>query len=201
MRRPFIFQINAAELFAEISNLDDSAKSKFITQLSTDLITLKPVIPFSETVIQKTLDFIEKKSAAGKLGGRPKKAQVKHSLSTPEASPKHTLTYKNKNKEKEYTEEEKPDEVPYSEIIAKMNELLGTNYRPVESNNKHIKARWNEGFRQDDFARVCINKKAKWGDDPNMAQYLRPATLFGPKFDAYLNEVQPETQCTTPVWL
>ena len=28
---------------------------------------------------------------------------------------------------------------------------------------------------------------AAWGDDPKMSAYLRPETLFGPKFESYLN--------------
>ena len=51
-----------------------------------------------------------------------------------------------------------------------------------------IKARSNEGFEVEDFKRVIDNKVASWGKDPKMSQYLRPNTLFGTKFEAYLNE-------------
>lgn len=40
----------------------------------------------------------------------------------------------------------------------------------------------------EDVRRVVKAKAAQWGDDPKMARYVRPSTLFGAKFDEYLNE-------------
>ena len=51
-----------------------------------------------------------------------------------------------------------------------------------------IRARWNEGFRVDDFKRVVDTKVKDWGNDSKMNQYLRPVTLFSNKFDDYLNQ-------------
>ena len=44
----------------------------------------------------------------------------------------------------------------------------------------------NDGFTVDDFKAV-IDKKAKEWKGTEMAQYLRPETLFGTKFESYLN--------------
>ena len=38
------------------------------------------------------------------------------------------------------------------------------------------------------FKQVVDNRVEKWGDDSKMAEYLRPETLFGTKFQAYLND-------------
>lgn len=79
-------------------------------------------------------------------------------------------------------------EPPYSEIIAYLNEKTGKHFRNVDSTRKLIHARFAEGFTFDDFKRVIDNKCARWLHDPKMSEYLRPSTLFGTKFDAYLNE-------------
>lgn len=80
------------------------------------------------------------------------------------------------------------DCVPYAEIVDFLNEKAGTNYKPDGGKTKScIGARWREGFRLDDFKAVIAKKSAQWkGTD--MAKYLRPETLFGPKFEGYLNE-------------
>lgn len=74
-------------------------------------------------------------------------------------------------------------------IIDYLNEKLGTKYKPNASKNKTvINARLKEGYQLDDFKQVIDNKYADWANDQKMAKFLRPETLFGPKFDGYLNE-------------
>ena len=61
------------------------------------------------------------------------------------------------------------------------NEAIIKAYR-----QKHIKARLSEGFTIEDFKTVIDKKCAEWlGTD--YEQYLRPQTLFGTKFESYLN--------------
>lgn len=82
-----------------------------------------------------------------------------------------------------------PDDIPYKEIIAYLNNKTGRDYKPAAAKNKKpIHARWQEGYRLQDFKKVIDNKCFSWGNDPKMSQYLRPETIFGPKFDGYLNE-------------
>lgn len=79
------------------------------------------------------------------------------------------------------------DVIPYQEIVDYLNLKAGTSYRhSTSSTQKLIRARWNEGFRLDDFKQVIDNMTAKWKGDPKMEQYLRPQTLFGTKFESYL---------------
>lgn len=82
------------------------------------------------------------------------------------------------------------DPIPYKEIIEHLNNSLGTNYKhtTVET-RKHIKARFNQGFTIDDFKTVIDKKVLLWGNDTKMSAYLRPETLFGTKFEGYLNEI------------
>lgn len=87
---------------------------------------------------------------------------------------------------------EKCDMKVITEIVDYLNEKAHTNYR---SNSKatirHINARLNEGYTLSDFKQVIDNRCATWlGTD--MEQYLRPETLFGSKFENYLNARAPK---------
>lgn len=85
---------------------------------------------------------------------------------------------------------------PYKEIVDYLNNLAGTNYRASSKKTQQlIRARINEGFTLEDF-RVVIEKKTReWLNDNKMKAYLRPETLFGTKFEGYLN--QPVKELTT----
>lgn len=79
---------------------------------------------------------------------------------------------------------------PHKKIIGYLNQVTGKSYKHQATKNRDlIKARWNEGYRYPDFETVIDNKAAQWLGDPKMKEYLRPVTLFGNKFDTYLNEV------------
>lgn len=63
-----------------------------------------------------------------------------------------------------------------------------------EAQRKHIIARLKEGYTVEEFKQVIDNKVAAWGHSEKMAVYLRPETLFGTKFETYLNDVETERQ-------
>lgn len=82
--------------------------------------------------------------------------------------------------------------IPYAEIVAALNEAAATSYRPTSKKTRQlIHARWAEGFRLPDFEAVIDTMSAAWLNDPKMAAYLRPETLFGTKFESYLNRPMP----------
>jgi uncharacterized phage protein (TIGR02220 family) len=86
------------------------------------------------------------------------------------------------------------ESIPYVKIIDCLNAEAGTKFNPHTKPTRHlIKARWNEGYRQVDFESVIKAKCIQWKSDPKMVQYLRPQTLFGTKFEAYLNEPKKKT--------
>lgn len=77
----------------------------------------------------------------------------------------------------------------YAEIIGHLNAVCGTAYNPAaKSTREHINARLKEGFTAADFKTVTEKKFLEWGNNPTMMQYLRPQTLFGTKFESYLNQ-------------
>lgn len=92
--------------------------------------------------------------------------------------------------EKENSEiTQKTDDIPYDRVIKYLNAKAGTNYRATnKATQRLIKARFNEGMTTKDFKKVIDNKCDDWLKDPKMCEYLRPATLFGSKFESYLNQ-------------
>lgn len=77
---------------------------------------------------------------------------------------------------------------PFREIIDYLNKKTGSNYRyNTKATQDKINARLNEGFKLDDFIAV-IDKKCQEWNGTDMQVYLRPETLFGTKFESYLNQ-------------
>ena len=75
----------------------------------------------------------------------------------------------------------------YIAIVDFLNLKAGTSYKPTsKATQAHINARIAEGYTVDDFREVIKKKCDEWkGTD--MEKYLRPETLFGSKFENYLN--------------
>lgn len=73
-------------------------------------------------------------------------------------------------------------------IINYLNTVCNTNYKyTTQKTRKCISARLNDGFTEQDFY-VVIDKKSKEWMGTDMEMYLRPDTLFGTKFEGYLNQ-------------
>lgn len=76
-----------------------------------------------------------------------------------------------------------------AEIVAYLNERAGRSFRAgSKATQRLIHARLAEGFEVEDFRKVIDVKCASWLGDQKFDAYLRPSTLFGTKFEAYLNE-------------
>lgn len=74
-------------------------------------------------------------------------------------------------------------------IIDYLNEKTDSHYKATTPKTKQlVQARLKEGFSVDDFKTVIDKKTATWLNDNKMNKYLRPLTLFGTKFEDYLNE-------------
>lgn len=81
------------------------------------------------------------------------------------------------------------EKIPFSDIIDYLNQAAGTNYKHSSKKTRElIQARFKEGFTTDDFKTVIDKKCAEWVNDPKYSKYLRPETLFGTKFESYLNQ-------------
>lgn len=83
---------------------------------------------------------------------------------------------------------EKDNNNIYSLVIDYLNRKASTNYRSTTKNTQSfINARVREGYTVEDFKKVIDSKSKEWLNT-DFEKYLRPATLFGTKFENYLNE-------------
>lgn len=81
-----------------------------------------------------------------------------------------------------------------TEIIDYFNLKTNKNYKTTTKKTRAlIKARMNEHFTVDDF-KIVINKMCTEWMGTNMEKYLRPETLFGTKFESYLNQTLTKSE-------
>jgi uncharacterized phage protein (TIGR02220 family) len=77
----------------------------------------------------------------------------------------------------------------FQEIISYLNQKTNSSYKHTSKKTRDlIKARLKEGFTVNDFKTVIDKKSNEWISDIKMNRYLRPETLFGTKFESYLNQ-------------
>lgn len=75
----------------------------------------------------------------------------------------------------------------YIAVIDYLNSKTGQSFRSsTKATQQHINARIAEGFTIEDFKRVVDNMWTDW-HGTEWEKYLRPSTLFGSKFENYLN--------------
>lgn len=106
----------------------------------------------------------------GSRGGRPQKPQEKP-----------------KEQKKTVEPVKKKEPPPYQEIIDYLNEKAGKRFQVNDKTKAHINARVNDGYTLADFRAVIEKKVAEWRGT-EMDKFLRPETLFGTKFEGYLNQ-------------
>ena len=94
-------------------------------------------------------------------------------------------TNKNKGNEIKTDENKKEDIIS---LIAYLNSVCGTSYKPTVSDTiELITDKLRSGFTVSDF-KLVIDKKAKEWMGTDYQKFIRPSTLFGDKFEAYLNQ-------------
>lgn len=126
-----------------------------------------------EKEVSKRADYVESRRINGSLGGRPVQNH----------KDKHKVTHKGN-----HSEDENVNDNIIKDIIGYLNEKIGSNYLPTAAITiKHISARIKEGRTIEDFKKVIDIKSAEW-IGTEQGKYLRPETLFGSKFEGYLNQ-------------
>ena len=97
-------------------------------------------------------------------------------------------TFSNTSNKKDIVEQSSTTPLPYEEIVQYLNQKTNKNFKHTSKvTQRHIRARLAEGFTVSDFKQVIDNKCNDWLRDQKMKEYLRPETLFGTKFESYLN--------------
>ena len=86
-----------------------------------------------------------------------------------------------------------PDSAPSlsSSMVDYLNKKTGSNYRATKSVTERIGSLVADGYTAEDMARVIDLKVSEWGGSEKMRQYLRPSTLFGEKFEEYVQQPDP----------
>lgn len=73
------------------------------------------------------------------------------------------------------------------QVLTYLNQQTGSRYQVSKTSMEHIRARLGEGFSAEELKLVVDYTNEKWSADLQMAEYLRPTTLFLPsKFPGYL---------------
>ncbi|PEF32719.1 phage replisome organizer N-terminal domain-containing protein [Bacillus wiedmannii] len=143
------------------------------------------------------LEQIKEQDRLRKQKQRAKQKQLKLGVSRDSHGTSHdNVTDIDKDLDKDLKEKHSPEiiqdntqSIPYQEIVDYLNMKAKTNYKYTSKKTQDlIRARWKEGFRLNHFQLVIDIKASQWIDNTEMCGYLRPITLFGTKFESYLNE-------------
>lgn len=126
------------------------------------------------------------------LKGLPKPfdKQLPERLPNTETETETETEYRNSNNiYSPATQDDASEKIPYSEIIEYLNMRTGSQYKHTTKKTRElIRARWNEGFRLEDFKTVIDKKCIEWVGT-EWEKFLRPETLFrAGKFESYLNQ-------------
>lgn len=91
--------------------------------------------------------------------------------------------------EKDKEKEKKINKDIYKAVVDYLNEKTGSAFRVANKKTQSlINARLADGFTLADFQAVIDKKCSDWLGSEKYQRYLRPETLFGTKFEGYLNE-------------
>ena len=111
----------------------------------------------------------------------------------------YQLTKQLTTENKDIVEQSSTAPIPYEEIVQYLNQKTNKNFKHTSKvTQRHIRARLAEGFTVSDFKQVIDKKCSDWLRDQKMKEYLRPETLFGTKFESYLNSKTTTTKQTGP---
>ena len=92
-------------------------------------------------------------------------------------------------KKKETANASSPLSLFVNDVIDYLNMKCNTHYKATTpKTRKLVETRKKEGFTLEDFKTVIDNKFNEWHGNEKMEMYLRPETLFGTKFEPYLNQ-------------
>lgn len=163
----------------------------------------------------------------GSKGGRPKKtagqsvgktkskpngkrteSELKPTENPAESDLKPNRVDKEKEKEKykedisnDISKKKGADLSAITEIVDYLNQAANTSFKASSKNTQSlINARTREGFTVDDFKTVIDGRVKAWANDQKMSEYLRPQTLFGTKFESYLNASKAKPKTDEEEW-
>lgn len=96
----------------------------------------------------------------------------------------------NENEDGNGNESVPDNDVPLS-LLSYLNQKTGSSYSATDQIRATIEQRVSEGYTLEQMKSVIDKKCAEWSCDGKMRSYLRPSTLFGDRFEEYLNAPEP----------
>lgn len=157
----------------------------------------KLTIPNSKT-IQNILDWLEENNMVFIYGEKGNRLETHYKIvnyndyqdiDIPEVTEKKQRGNSRETVTGDKQEYIKNDKELYIDIVEYLNKQTGKNFSPkTKSTIGKINARLKEDYTLEDFKKVIEIKTKQWLHDKDMNKYLRPETLFGNNFEAYLNE-------------
>jgi len=130
---------------------------------------------------KKYLKIVERNRNNGQLGGRPKKPKKPSGLSGNPKNPSEPDSDSD-------SDSDSGKEI-HSRIVVYLNKKTGKKFRVGSKETvSKINARLNDGYNAEDFKTVIDNKVSDYNNGKFEYIYLRPETLFGKKFEGYLNQ-------------
>jgi uncharacterized phage protein (TIGR02220 family) len=99
-----------------------------------------------------------------------------------------------KKEEKKKKKKKDPELAPLDvtgRILADLNKRAGTGFQARgKVARRLIAARLNDGYKEADFIEVNRKKCIEWKDNPKMKGSLTYETLYGPKFEKYVGQLE-----------
>ena len=194
---PDDWNINLGELMKHATDGERSFRSGWDELTKKGYVDRKPVrdgnrIKYWETIVRESVDTTASAELCGFVDVQSVDVQSVDVQNVELLSTKDTKYLKELSTERTkdtLSDSNESDEIPYKRIVDYLNEKTGSQYRhTTKATQTLIRARWNEGFKVREFEKVIDNKVSDWLNDSKMSEYLRPQTLFGTKFESYLNQ-------------
>lgn len=171
---PMFFE-KADTVYRNLKVLAEKGIIEYIKHKGMDLIRL--------TEKGKSWNFIESNSEKSPNFNNNSEKNPSEFGKKSENNSEKNPTYKDTNIQKDINNKN-----IYSDAVEYLNSKAGTKYKSTSKNTtRHIQARINEGYTLEDFKTVIDKKCSEWLNT-DMEKYLCPETLFGSKFEKYLNQ-------------
>ena len=188
--------------FSKFFSLSKNRCSEIIKSLEKKgYITIEYVYQQGSKAISKRVIKCVRKIDEGirEIDNPTRKTEEGYSEKCEDNNTSFSNTFNNTSNKKDIVEQSSTAPIPYEEIVQYLNQKTGKNFKSTsKATQRHIKARFTDGFVLDDFKQVIDNKCGDWLRDRKMKEYLRPETLFGTKFESYLNSKTTTAKQTGP---
>ena len=188
--------------FSKFFSLSKNRCSEIIKSLEKKgYITIEYVYQQGSKAISKRVIKCVRKIDEGirEIDNPTRKTEEGYSEKCEDNNTSFSNTFNNTSNKKDIVEHSPTEPVPYQEVVEYLNQKTGKNFKHTSKvTQRHIRARLAEGFTVSDFKQVIDKKCSDWLRDQKMKEYLRPETLFGTKFESYLNSKTTTTKQAGP---